>query len=191
MTLRIEKPAFNLREKLSELDYGKVPYEKMPAGSIIQTAHFQTGNSFTFSNASYTSAYKMKFTPRFASSKLRIHITSFTYLVNASSQQAAQDFQIERTFGATNENTGNSTIVRREQWKNYWNRNSFPNDHYPDFVSDFYDFPYTTEQIVYDFQGRKYYGGSSNYAWRIGYQTVSGGQEAGPSFVWTIQEIRG
>ena len=36
MTVRITKPAFNLREKLSELDYSRVPYEKMPAGSIIQ-----------------------------------------------------------------------------------------------------------------------------------------------------------
>ena len=36
MTVRITKPKFNLREKLSELDYSRVPYEKMPAGSIIQ-----------------------------------------------------------------------------------------------------------------------------------------------------------
>ena len=36
MTVRISKPEFNLRDKLSELDYSRVPYEKMPAGSIIQ-----------------------------------------------------------------------------------------------------------------------------------------------------------
>ena len=36
MTGRISKPEFNLREKLNELDYSRVPYEKMPAGSIIQ-----------------------------------------------------------------------------------------------------------------------------------------------------------
>ena len=36
MTVRVSKPAFNLREKLTELDYGQVPYEKMPVGSIIQ-----------------------------------------------------------------------------------------------------------------------------------------------------------
>ena len=34
MTVRVSKPAFNLRDKLSELD-GIVPYEKMPRGSII------------------------------------------------------------------------------------------------------------------------------------------------------------
>ena len=36
MTVRIEKPAFNLRSKLNDLDFGVVPLEKMPAGSIIQ-----------------------------------------------------------------------------------------------------------------------------------------------------------
>ena len=38
MTVRITKPEFNLREKLTELDYGRVPYEKMPKGSVISSA---------------------------------------------------------------------------------------------------------------------------------------------------------
>ena len=38
MTIRVSKPEFNLREKLTELDYGQVPYEKMPAGSVVQVA---------------------------------------------------------------------------------------------------------------------------------------------------------
>ena len=42
MTVRITKPEFNLREKISELDYGRVPYEKMPAGSIIQLVAGET-----------------------------------------------------------------------------------------------------------------------------------------------------
>tara|TARA_B100001989_G_C24274183_1_gene333146 strand:- start:73 stop:603 length:531 start_codon:yes stop_codon:yes gene_type:complete len=41
MTVRVTKSEFNLREKLSELDYSRVPYEKMPAGSIIQIKHAQ------------------------------------------------------------------------------------------------------------------------------------------------------
>ena len=36
MTIRIEKPAFNLRSKLNDLDFGQVPLQKMPTGSIIQ-----------------------------------------------------------------------------------------------------------------------------------------------------------
>ena len=37
MAVRISKPAFNLRDKLTQLDYGHVPYEKMPSGSVVQT----------------------------------------------------------------------------------------------------------------------------------------------------------
>ena len=37
MTVRITKPEFNLREKLTELDYDRVPFQKMPAGSVVRT----------------------------------------------------------------------------------------------------------------------------------------------------------
>ena len=42
MTVRVSKPAFNLRDKLTQLDYGHVPYEKMPPGSIIQLVAGET-----------------------------------------------------------------------------------------------------------------------------------------------------
>ena len=47
MTIRISKPEFNLREKLNELDYSRVPYEKMPAGSIIQIHQVQRATQLT------------------------------------------------------------------------------------------------------------------------------------------------
>ena len=40
MTVRISKPAFNLRDKLTELDFARVPYEKMPPQSIIQRKRY-------------------------------------------------------------------------------------------------------------------------------------------------------
>ena len=30
MAIRVEKPAFNVREKLTELDSASIPYERMP-----------------------------------------------------------------------------------------------------------------------------------------------------------------
>ena len=39
MAIRVEKPAFNVREKLTELDSAYIPYERMPKGSVIQTVH--------------------------------------------------------------------------------------------------------------------------------------------------------
>ena len=39
MAIRVEKPAFNVREKLTELDSAYIPYERMPKGSVVQVAH--------------------------------------------------------------------------------------------------------------------------------------------------------
>ena len=39
MAIRVEKPAFNVREKLTELDSASIPYERMPRGSVIQVQH--------------------------------------------------------------------------------------------------------------------------------------------------------
>ncbi len=36
MAINVTKPSVNLREKLNELDYAKVPFQKMPAGSVVQ-----------------------------------------------------------------------------------------------------------------------------------------------------------
>ena len=38
MTTVTTHPNINIREKLNELDYRYVPYDKMPPGSIIQNA---------------------------------------------------------------------------------------------------------------------------------------------------------
>ena len=39
MTVRANKPSFNIRENLKSLDYSHVPYEKMPAGSAINAVY--------------------------------------------------------------------------------------------------------------------------------------------------------
>ena len=85
MTVRITKPEFNLREKLSELDYSRVPYEKMPAGSVVQTvvnypesevvvkAH-QPGGSNAF-NETPDGQYRTTIHPMFGNSILLLDLT--------------------------------------------------------------------------------------------------------------------
>ena len=41
MTVNVTKPALNIREKLAELDFAKVPYQKMPAGSVLQVVSWE------------------------------------------------------------------------------------------------------------------------------------------------------
>jgi hypothetical protein len=52
MTIKVTKPSINLREALSDLDFDKVPFQKMPAGSVLQVVdNFWSGDATT-SNAS-------------------------------------------------------------------------------------------------------------------------------------------
>ena len=73
MTVRITKPEINFREKISELDSDKIPYHKMPYGSIIQVTAGETDYRTATSSSSYTATdMYATITPRFASSKIFI-----------------------------------------------------------------------------------------------------------------------
>ena len=73
MTVRITKPEFNLREKLSELDYDRVPYEKMPSGSIIQLVAGETEFRTATSSGTYQPTDMFAtISPKFPSSKIFI-----------------------------------------------------------------------------------------------------------------------
>ena len=47
MTVRAHKPEFNFREKLKELDYSHLPYDKMPPGSVIQVYSKVSTNEYS------------------------------------------------------------------------------------------------------------------------------------------------
>ncbi len=86
MTVKFTKPEVNVREKLNELDYLHVPYEKMPAGSVIQYASISTGTSFSTTSTSYIdSGVDIFFSPKFTNSKIQVTIQSRRFnLVSAS-----------------------------------------------------------------------------------------------------------
>ena len=84
MTVRVNKPEFNLREKLTELDYAHVPYEKIPAGSVVQTVvNYPTstvqlrthapGNNYVF-NEVPGGDYRTTITPRFSNSLILLDL---------------------------------------------------------------------------------------------------------------------
>ena len=50
MAVRIEKPQFNLRDKISSLDYIKLPKHKMPEGTVLQTQYVSTSAQVTATN---------------------------------------------------------------------------------------------------------------------------------------------
>ena len=82
MTVRISKPEFNLRNKLSELEFFKLPYHKIPDGSVCQRRYYfmpDSGSaenettSTSFVDASY---FIHTFTPRFVDSLIMIEWTT-------------------------------------------------------------------------------------------------------------------
>ena len=103
MTVRITKPEFNLREKLSEIDYSRVPYEKMPAGTIIQSASTTITTSLILNAASDSSllgAYSdtpMTFTinPKFPNSKLLVNF-QFGLLLRDQGGNSALGYGVKR-----------------------------------------------------------------------------------------------
>ena len=103
MTVRVSEPKFNLREKLTELDYSRVPYEKMPAGSIIQSASTTITTSLILNAASDSSllgAYSdtpMTFTinPKFSNSKLLVNF-EFGILVRNGNSSGAIGYGVKR-----------------------------------------------------------------------------------------------
>ena len=76
MTVNITKPAINLREKLSELDFAKVPFQKMPAGSIVQYVHTTTdaGISTSASSTITDTGVVVTINPTSASNKLIVEV---------------------------------------------------------------------------------------------------------------------
>ena len=75
MSIRVSKPAFNLRDKLNELD-GKVPLHKMPHGSIIQVKNLEYDAIFSsnHSGAQYVDVtdFNLDFAPKFSTSEILI-----------------------------------------------------------------------------------------------------------------------
>jgi len=73
MTVRITKPEFNLRDKLNHLDFDRVSYQKMPAGSFIQIVTGETDSQFNSTSSSYVNVgLSATISPKFNTSKIYI-----------------------------------------------------------------------------------------------------------------------
>ena len=72
--LRVRQPEFNLRSRLNELDYDRIPYEKMPTGTIIQQTFLMSptgGAENETTSTSFTDAghfQNLRIAPKFVDS---------------------------------------------------------------------------------------------------------------------------
>jgi len=73
--INVKQPEFNLRSRLNELDYDRVPYEKMPLGTVIQHVYNQNranGHMTTTSSSFVDLSYSVSITPYFSNSIMLI-----------------------------------------------------------------------------------------------------------------------
>ena len=85
--VNVTKEEFNFREKLTRLDTERIPYEKMPVGSIIQVQQshlYGSGQVTTTSGSFQDSGLFIDFHPKFANSRLLV-----TCAFNAQSGNAS------------------------------------------------------------------------------------------------------
>ena len=165
MAFRVEKPAFNLRSKLTELDFQTLPYHKVNPGGIIQQKYYYSdesgGNESETSSENWQdSAYfTFYFTPREVDSVILINwlgrsrIRKFgstshwlrTSRYNTDDQEdqniALGDGDAVWNFGANNDES-NPSWTYLGYWYSYFNFTDFDDDH-------------TTRQYKYVLQQRR------------------------------------
>ena len=121
MTVRITKPEFNLRGKLTELDYDRVPYEKMPAGSIIQVVDHKANDSPTTNSSTYATITGTSFDvyPKFSTSKIFV---SWDFGTEALNDLHGIAFRVYRKI-----NDGTGTLLKTQDQFSYNDQSSWNN----------------------------------------------------------------
>ena len=147
MTVRANKPAFNIREKLKELDYAHVPYDKMPAGSVVQFNYYKSTNaSISTNNTTFTDAgLTASFYPKFANSMIKVEIKSRRFnLVTGDYMRVA----VSRDGGSSFIGEDSQSSSARDIY--YQNNNSSTSNQIAiGLYFPWIDFPNTTEKIDY------------------------------------------
>ena len=128
MAIRVEKPAFNVREKLTELDSASIPYERMPKGSIIQVQHkYFTSYTSVGQTTTPTKFFDVNIYPKRKRSKFLVNaIVYYSHGAMGASNADAYDIffflfrdngaihinsNLTRSFGYTNNNAWYKTDV--------------------------------------------------------------------------------
>ena len=181
MTIRIEKAAFNIREKINELD-GVIPYHKMPPGSVIQVQQGRL-TSQTESSAGtgvrVTLGLEVAITPHFSSSKILVTLDSLSMRTRAGSTQVA--FMIQRRFGASGSFVDHWTFA---EYSGGGSTGLYNREYYP--TCSYLDSAGTTQEISYRLQGwRK--SGNGNVAF---FHNNSGGIGARNYCTLTAMEVK-
>ena len=147
MTVRAHKPEFNFREKLKELDYAHIPYEKMPAGSVVQHKFVTRAVALTYSGSGMMfTGMNVEIAPKFASSLLVVQVAA-QYRIS-SNYDAGIGFKINKSVAGATET---SILTPATNYENYHYDGDSTNlfDMRGRGVMLAHDYPETTETVNY------------------------------------------
>jgi len=140
MTIKVSKPAINIREKLNDLDFDKVPFQKMPAGSVVQvveafTTTLASMGGSTYGNTNLSGSIALTK----ASNKILVLVSQpFTFRTTTTSERKGY-------YRLLRDGTELTVSVY-----NSWTANSSNETRLPSVNSMYYlDSPNTLEEITY------------------------------------------
>ena len=147
MTIRAHKPEFNFREKLKELDYSHVPYDKMPAGSVVQHKFVTTISSVTYSGSGYVdTGMNLEISPKFSTSLLVVQVAAQFRI--AGNYDFGVGFSINKSVAG---GTESSILTPATNYENYGYDGDSTNlmEFRGRAVMLAHDYPETTETVNY------------------------------------------
>ena len=150
MTIRISKPAFNLREKISQLE-GRVPFERMPVGSVMLIGRRFTSNRTNISsNSTWTNISDCDITvfPRLQSSLLEIEMN---FTVESQNAPSGIGFRIWRSRIRSDGLGANTNKIYDNYQHSHWGTGNWTGP--GDIVLNWNDSPGVTTPVRYFVQG--------------------------------------
>lgn len=181
MTVRIEKAAFNIREKINQMD-GVTPYHKMPPGSVIQVVQGRLTSQTESTASSGTRVdvgLTVAITPHFASSKILVTMDGLSMRVRAASTEYT--LMIQRRFGQYGDWVDHFCFA---EYAGGGSTGLYNREHYP--ATSYLDSAGTTMEISYRLQGWRNTG-SGNVAF---HHNASGGRGARNYATLTAMEVK-
>tara|TARA_B100000513_G_scaffold150216_1_gene70276 strand:- start:823 stop:1359 length:537 start_codon:yes stop_codon:yes gene_type:complete len=146
MSIIVSKPEFNLRDKLNELN-GKVPYEKMPAGSVLQVKYsfIAAGSGSTHNSNSTTyndTGEHVLISPRFSTSQILVSLGVQIYATNSSYHSYVAIVR-DNNIGSGSHSNNNALFHSSALWES-----SGPGQA-TNISQQFLDSPGTTDEVKY------------------------------------------
>ena len=173
MTVKVSKPEFNLRSKLNEIG-GKVSYENMPTGSIIQqrvAKGYGTGStSHTSTSFQPIPQFEMEFTPRLPNSLIKIEVQlQYWFQDHDVSNYAVFTVYRDGTVNLSQIPVSldmNASYTGTSNTYGIWFGANRPIANYNDSaVFRVFDKPHSTDQVIYKPYSRLYASGRLYWNW--------------------------